>query len=276
MRERGIRESKLFFLIVFVLCFNTPVFSQKRIISLGPSLTEELYLLGAEKKIVGCTTYCKCPKQKVGNAIEVNVEKILSLKPDLVLATSLTNQRDIEKLNALGINVVTFKTPRNFSEICEQFLRLARIVKKEQKAKEIIKQANTEIEVIKKRIKGLPRPRVFIQIGARPLFTAPKDLFINDLIELAGGINIASSKTGLYSREKVIEDNPDVIIIVTMGIVGEREKRQWETYKVVEAVKRKRIYFMDSKKVCNATPLNFIEALKEIVKLIHPEIKENG
>jgi len=270
-------RQKLFFLILLVLCFNTTVFSQdapNRIISLGPSLTEELYLLGAEGKIIGCTTYCKCPKEKVGNVIEVNVEKILSLKPDLVLATSLTNQRDIEKLRSLGVNVITFKTPRNFSEICEQFLRLARIVKKEQKAKEIIKQANTEIEVIKKRIKDLPRPRVFIQIGARPLFTATKDLFINDLIELAGGINIASSKTGLYSRERVIEDNPDVIIIVTMGIAGEREKRQWETYKVVEAVKRKRIYFIDSEKVCNATPLSFIEALKEIVKLIHPEIKD--
>jgi len=59
-----------------------------------------------------------------------------------------------------------------------------------------------------------------------------------------------------------------------MGIAGEREKRQWETYKVVEAVKRKRIYFIDSEKVCNATPLSFIEALKEIVKLIHPEIED--
>jgi len=148
-------------------------------------------------------------------------------------------------------------------------LRLARIVKKEQKAKEIIKQANTEIEVIKKRIKGLPRPRVFIQIGARPLFTAAKDSFINNLIEIAGGINIASSKTGLYSRERVIEDNPDVIIIVTMGIAGEREKRQWESYKVVEAVKRKRIYFIDSEKVCSPTPLNFVKALKEIVDLLY-------
>ena len=266
------RKSKLFFLILLVLCFNTTVFSQdapNRIISLGPSLTEELYLLGAEGKIIGCTTYCKCPKEKVGNVVEVNVEKILSLKPDLVLATSLTNQRDIEKLRSLGVNVITFKTPRNFSEICEQFLRLARIVKREQKAKEIIKQANREIEEIKKRIKGLPRPRVFIQIGARPLFTATKDLFINDLIEMAGGINIASSKTGLYSREKVIEDNPDVIIIITMGIAGKMEKKHWQVYKAIKAVKENRIYLIDSEKICSPTPLNFVKALKEIVDLLY-------
>ncbi|CAD7777930.1 MAG: Vitamin B12-binding protein [Candidatus Methanoperedenaceae archaeon GB37] len=132
------RKSKLFFLILLVLCFNTTVFSQdapNRIISLGPSLTEELYLLGAEGKIIGCTTYCKCPKEKVGNVIEVNVEKILSLKPDLVLATSLTNQRDIEKLRSLGVNVITFKTPRNFSEICEAIFEIGKDSKKRTKGK---------------------------------------------------------------------------------------------------------------------------------------------
>ena len=231
--------------------------------------------MGAEDKLVGCTIYCKRPpsaqkKEKVGNVVEVNVEKIVSLKPDLVLATELTDKRDIGKLKALGISVITFKTPRNFSEICEQFLRLARIVKKEEKAKEIVQRANKKIEAVKEMVKDLPKPKVFIQIGARPLFTATKDSFINDLIKLAGGINIASSaKTGLYSRERVIKDNPDIIIIVTMGITEEREKKHWQAYNTLEAVKEKRIYFIDSEKVCSPTPLSFVEALKEIVGLIH-------
>jgi len=279
------QKSKLFFLILSVLCFNTTVFSQegsKRIISLSPALTEEIYLLGIEDKLVGCTIYCKRPpsaqkKEKVGNVVEVNVEKIISLRPDLVLATELTDPKDIEKLKALGISVINFPTPRNFSEICEGFLRLARIVRREQKAKEIVEEANKEIETIKEMVKDLPKPKVFVQIGARPLFTVTKDSFIHNLIELAGGINIASSaKTGLYSRENVIRKDPDVIIIASMGITGKKEKKHWEAYKTLKAVKGERIYFIDASEVCSPTPLSFVEALKEIVELIHPEIKKDG
>lgn len=279
------QKSKLFFLILSVLCFNTIAFSQegpKRIISLSPALTEEIYLLGIGDKLVGCTIYCERPssaqkKEKVGNLVEVNVEKIISLRSDLVLATELTDPKDIEKLKALGISITSFPTPRNFSEICEGFLRLARIARREEKAKEIVEEANKEIGAIKEMIKDQPKPKVFIQIGARPLFTVTKDSFIHDLIELAGGINVASSaKTGLYSRENVIRKDPDVIIIVSMGIIGEKEKKYWEAYKTLKAVKGERIYFIDASKVCSPTPLSFVEALKEIVELLHPEIKKDG
>lgn len=269
----------------FLLCSVVPVFSQegpKRIISLSSALTEEIYLLGIGDRLVGCTIYCERPpsaqkKEKVGNVVEVNIEKIISLRPDLVLATELTDPKDIEKLKALGISVINFPTSRNFSEICEGFLRLARIVKREQKAKEIVEEANKEIGAIKKMVKDRPKPKVFVQIGARPLFTATKDSFIHNLIELAGGINIASSaKTGLYSRENVIRKDPDVIIIVSMGITGKRERKHWEAYNSLKAVKGERIYFIDASKVCSPTPLSFVEALKEIVKLLHPEVKEDG
>ena len=74
----------------------------KRIISLGPSLTKELYLLGVEDRLIGCTVYapeCAKDKEKVGTVIDINLEKIIKLKPDLVLATSLTNPKRVEKLS---------------------------------------------------------------------------------------------------------------------------------------------------------------------------------
>ncbi|RKY67401.1 MAG: ABC transporter substrate-binding protein [Candidatus Latescibacterota bacterium] len=250
----------------------------ERIISLGPALTESLFLLGAGDRVVGVTVYCKRPpearkKEKVGTVMEVDVEKIVGLKPDLVLATSLTDPKDVEKLKDLGINVITFPNPKSFSQICEQFLKLGRLVGREREAQDIVRKARAQVDSIAKIVEGLPKPKVFVQVGAKPLFTITKGSFIDDFIKLAGGKNIAEdAKTGLYSREKVLQANPDVIIITTMGIVGEEEKRTWHKYKTLNAVKNNRIYVVDSYALCSPTPLTFAETLKELAELLHPEI----
>jgi iron complex transport system substrate-binding protein len=96
------------------------------------------------------------------------------------------------------------------------------------------------------------------------------DSFVNDMIKLGGGINIAAdAKIGFYSRERVIEQNPDVIIIMTMGIVGEEEKRIWQKYKTINAVKNNRIHIMDSYKIGSPTPLTFAETVEEMAELFY-------
>lgn len=253
----------------------------QRIISLGPSLTEDLYLLGVEDQLVANTTYCKRPpeaetKEKIGTVIEVNIEKIVSLKPDLILMTSLTNSKKIEKLKTLGIRLVNFPYAHNFSQLCEQFLELGQIVGREKEAEEVVRQAEFQVESIKTSVNDLPKPKVFIQLGAKPLFTAIEDSFVHNFIEFAGGINIASGvKSGLYSRENVLSQNPDVILIVTMGIVGEEEKEIWEKYKILNAVKNNRIYIVDSYKVCSPTPVSFVNVLQEILDVLHPAKGKN-
>jgi iron complex transport system substrate-binding protein len=238
-------------------------------------LTEELYLLGVEDRLVGVTIYCSRPpaaqeKEKVGTVVEVDIEKIISLEPDLVLSTSLTNPKAKEKLERLGIRVVNFPAPGNFLELCEQFLELAKLVNREREAEEIIRQVKFDVDLIREGVKHLSTPKVFIQIGAKPLFAANKDYFIHDFIEFAGGINIAgSSKSGLYSREQVIKDNPDIIIIATMGILGKKEKQTWLKFKTLKAAKNNRIYIVDAYKLCSPTPVTFVESLKDIVRLLH-------
>lgn len=257
--------------------FNAP----QRIISLGPSLTEELYLLEAEDKLVANTIFCQRPpeagqKAKTGTVIKVNIEKIVSLKPDLVLATSLTDPEQVKKLKNLGIRVVSFPSAKNFSHICEQFLELGKMVNREKRAKEIVDWAKYRVDSIKRGITHLSQPKVFVQVGTKPLFTITKDSFINDFIELARGVNIAmDAKTGLFSREEVLKQNPEVIIIVTMGVVGEQEKKIWQKYETLRAVKNNRIHIVDSYKICSPTPVSFVEALQEIVNILHPS-KEGG
>lgn len=248
----------------------------RRIVSLGSTLTEELYLLGAGDNLIADTLYCQRPpqaklKEKVGTIIAADLEKIVSLKPDLVLATSLTNPAVKEKLKNLGIRVVDFPLARNFQELCGHFVELGKVVGKEDAAKKIINSSREKIEALKKKIQGLPKPKVFMQMGANPLFAVTKDYFLNDFIEFAGGINIAAqAKSGLYSREEVIRQNPDIIIITAMGLLAEKEREQWFTFSGLNAVKNSRIYVMDTYKLCGPTPVSFVEALEELIEIFHP------
>lgn len=249
----------------------------QRIISLSPAITEELYLLGEDERLVGCTVYCQRPdaakkKEKIGTVVGVNVEKIVALQPDVVLATSLTSPKAKEKLKNLGIKVIEFPAAKNFSEICAHFLELGRIVGREKEAQDIVNTAKNKVDFLKLKLRGLPKPKVFIQVGAKPLVTVTRDSFVNDFIEFSAGINIAKGiRYARYSREEVLEGNPDVILIADMGIDAQKEREVWKSYKALRAARDNRIYTIDSYWLCSPTPVSFIETLKKLAEILHPE-----
>ncbi len=266
--------ASLLFLISHALAL--PAYpAPQRIVSLVPAITEQLYLLGAQDRIVGVTIYCRRPpeaqrKERVGAVVEVNVEKIISLRPDMVIASPLTDHKQIQKLRDVGVRVEISQAPQDFKALCNGFLELSHVVGREEEAKEVIKQATKELEIIKRKVKGLPRPRVFIQIGARPLVAAGGDSFIDDLVSYANGVNIAHEvKTSVYSREEVVKRIPHIILIAKMGMAGEQEKDVWVKYKTIRAVQERRIYMVDPYRFCSPTPLSFIDSVKELVRLFH-------
>ena len=252
-----------------------------KIVSLGPAVTENLFLLGAGDNVVGDTIYCTRPlaannREKIGNVATVDVEKILSLKPDLVIATPLTNPEQVTKMRNLGLRVEVARAPKSFKELSEQFMYLARLAGRDRYARKILDENLARVEKIKEKTEHCVKQKVFIQLGTNPLFTATNESFIHDFIDFAGGINVAGdSRTGIYSREQVIKDNPQVILIVTMGIAGEREKENWLKYKTIDAIKLHRVYTIDSYEVCSPTPVSFVKALREIAGYLHPDIKVN-
>jgi iron complex transport system substrate-binding protein len=249
----------------------------RRIVSLSPAITEALYLLGVEDRVIGVTTYCQKPpdaakKEKIGTIMEINMEKVINLKPDLVIGTGLTNSKDIKKLKNLGIDVATFDISKNFEWLCQIFLDLGKLVGKEEQARTMIVESKKRIAKTQKKVEGLPHKKVFVQLGSKPLFAVTRDYFINDLIEFAGGINIfKDAKSGLISREEVVRRNPDIVIITTMGVAGEKEQKSWQQYRTINAVKNKNIYLIDSDKICSPTPVSFAALLEEIVRVLHPE-----
>jgi iron complex transport system substrate-binding protein len=251
-------------------------FSQeaKRIVSLAPSLTKMLYLLNAQNELVGCTSYCYIPvndkKEVVASAIDVNVEKILLQKADLVLATTITKPSILQSLEKLGIKVKVFPITNSFDEICNQLLALGKLTGKEDIAKTVIDKQKARLAVLQKSVPKGQTLKMFFQIGAKPIFTVIPNTFMNDFITFAGGKNVASDLVhGTITRENVLLRNPDVIIIVTMGIVGNEEKTTWESYPNLSAAKRKKIFIVDADKACSPTPLDFVDTLEQLITLIY-------
>ena len=254
----------LFFVFIQESCMAV---SSMKIVSLAQSLTNNLVTMGAESEIVGCTDYCrtKTKKQIVATSINVNVEKVLTLKPNLVIATDLTNKNAIKSLRNLGLNVVVYQTPKSFEEICEQYSDLGRRAGKAKEASAIIAQTKKTVNAIRA-VKRNPY-KMFIQIGSNPLFSVIPGTYMDELITFTGSRNIAfDMKSGSINRESVVNRNPDVIFIASMGGIGATEKKQWETFKTINAVKNRKIFIIDSDKACNPSPVSFAETLEMIVK----------
>lgn len=246
-----------------------------RIVSLAPSITKELESLNMTENIVGATSYCDISKKNkeliVGTATEVNIEKILLLNPDIVIALGLTKQTTINTLKNNGIAVHFIKKIQSFDDICNQAIELGKLVGKADLALSIVNRSRQKVDSMQSLIPSRHNKlKVFFQIGAKPIFTVIPNTFMNDYIIFSGCENLAADmKRGTITRESVLRRNPDVIFIVTMGIVCDEEVKTWESYTELNAVKRKKIFILDSNIACTPTVLSFTETLEQIIKKIY-------
>lgn len=255
----------------------------EHIISLAPSLTENVYLLGCVDKLVGVTIYCEFPpeaksKEKIGTVLEPDIEKIIILRPDIVLATQEGNKPEVvKKLRDLGIRVFVFGEKKSFSDILLSFNQLAGLLDREEIARKILKNTDRRLRAVQERIGQLSRKKVFIQLSVRPLITVSKDTFIDEIITLAGGSNIAyhcQMRYPIYSLEAIVAQDPEIIIITEMGIATAEAKEAWAKFPNISAVKETRIFVLDTKQshyFCEPTPLGFAQSVETIAQVLHPE-----
>jgi len=246
----------------------------RRIVSLAPSITKQLLLLGVQDDIVGNTSYGPSDSLEnstiIASATEVNIEKIATLKPSIILCSSLTKKRTVDAMKKIDLNVRYLPVPKSFNDICRQFIEIGTLIHKKDKAKCIIKQARHKVDSLQSIVPDTANPKIFIEIGANPLFAATQKSFMHDYISFANGTNIAAGlKSGTISRESVLKRNPDVIIIVTMGIVGKEEKNLWQDYPNLNAAKKDNIFIVNADKASSPTPVSFTEVLETIINLIY-------
>jgi len=269
--KRIINLNKTIILIFILSVSFTNLKSQhyKRIISLSPSLTINLYSLESKENLIGCTSYCEIAKpdkkEIVGTILEINIEKIIMLNPDLILATTLNNSKNIETLKNLGFKVEIFSSPHSFDEICQQYIYLSEMLDKKDLAIKKIEELRKQINNIKLLYINRQKKKFFFQIGVNPIFAVVPNTFMDEYITVCGGINIANNlKGGTLTRETVINSNPDIIIITSMGLIGENEKKKWEQCKTINAVKKNKIFFIDPNIACVPTPETFVKSVEII------------
>ncbi len=255
-------------------------FPPKRIVSLAPNITEILFGLGLDEEIVGVSIHCNFPakarsKARVGSYISLDFEKITSLKPDLIIATGAGNTRDmVDRLGKLGFPSYVIY-PKNFDDILKSILHIGEVVNREKEARGITEEMRKRSQKVIELAKGLPRPKVFIQIAEAPVVTVGKGSFADDLIRLAGGENIAGKEKEVYPRfgmEEILKRSPEVIVISSMNPKGDYQKilQEWNRWKTIPAVKNGRIHLIDSDLLDRPSP-RIIDGLEELARVLHPE-----
>lgn len=198
--------------------------SVNKIVSLTPNITELLYSLELEDKIVGRTDYCDYPEsvneiKSVGTITEPNLETIVSLEPDIVITDGMQSEEVLDSIRNAGITVVVVRNNTSLEGTYKIIEDLGLITNTQNKAKDLISDMKKDIEKLAKSVSDInddDKKTVYysVDMGEYGLYTSGKDTYINSLLESAGLINIATDMEGwTYSLEKLIEHDPDYIIV---------------------------------------------------------------
>lgn len=253
-----------------------------RIISLAPHITETLFALGLEKNIIGRTSGCDYPpaakkiEQVATFSGQGNLERILLLKPDLILSTGLEQEPLEEKLKSLGLRVVVI-SPRSLNEVISGILEIGELADRRQQARELAAEIKRRVNKIRAQAAAIPRekrPKVFVEIWSDPLMTAGPGSFVDELITLAGGRNIAYDTARPYSQfspELVIQRDPDFILLGYMQAKNDpeliRRRMGWQD---IQAVKSGRIIAEINPDLFLRPGPRLVEGLEKIQARIFP------
>jgi iron complex transport system substrate-binding protein len=249
----------------------------ERIVSLAPSITECLFALGAGDQVKGVTDYCNYPPEarrrtRVGGMINPSMEAVVALRPDLVVMSMEGNVRDdFRKLVSFGIPVFV-SNPRTLEGIYSSLRALGRLTGKEENARNLVAQLTSREQAVQRAGRGKSPVRVLLLVSLQPLMCAGRNTFINELLHLAGGTNVAEGARGTYpsySREKVIADDPQVIIVTSdifpEGISLTKLFPEWGE---LDAVRAGRVFRMDSDIVSRPGP-RALDALEQLFHILH-------
>jgi iron complex transport system substrate-binding protein len=255
----------------------------ERIVSLAPSITEIVFALDQGYRLKGVTTYSDFPSEadklpKVGSYVQLDLEKIVALKPDLCIAIKDGNPIAVaRRLESLKIPVYAVN-PRNLKTVMQTVQEIGGLLNVEEKADKLVQSMNHRIQKVKSLVaKTAYRPRVFFQIGVSPIVSVGTHTFSHELIVLAGGKNVTQGPIAYprYSIEQVLALSPEVIIITSMAraAVFKQIKDEWNRWPNMPAVRNHRIFVEDSNLFDRPTP-RLVDGLELMVRLIHPELFE--
>ncbi len=292
------KKSKFYkILIPMILIFSTTVYSKtftdqlgrkvviskkpERIVALAPSITEIIFALKEEERLKGATLFSDYPPKaraipRVGSYVRPELERIIALKPDLIIAVKDGNPKEIVRRLEKFKFPVFVVNPVGMESVLSAIEDIGEIIGEKESSEILVKDMKERIQKVKTVVSQVKvKPRVFFQIGIKPIVSAGKNTFIHELIELAGGKNLADTTISYprYSVEQVVKLSPEIFIITSMARleIFEEVKAKWSKWKHMPAVINDKIYIVDSNILDRPTP-RMVSGLEKLVRIIHPDL----
>lgn len=250
-----------------------------RIISLVPSVTESIYALGGEARLVGVTDFCDWPpeakkKPRVGGMVAPSLEIVVALRPDLVVATREGNSREtFDQLGRLGIPVFVVE-PHRLSDVLTVIAQLGELTGRQAAVGPLVEGLKRRVKAVQDAVRPYPRPKVLYVLWPDPLIVPGRRGLVSELIELAGGASVTAQEPGAYPRfslEAVAARAPEVIILARHGgDAAPVARAPWERLTALPAVRAGRVYSLDGNYLHRYGP-RVVDGLELLARVIHPE-----
>jgi cobalamin transport system substrate-binding protein len=256
----------------------------RRIVSLVPSVTEILFAIGAQDRLVGVTDFCDFPpearqKPRVGGMVAPSLEAIVALRPDLVVVTSAGNREEtFEQLRRLRIPVYQV-APQSIEEVLTAIVRLGEVTGPAEAGVTLAAALRRRIEGVAARVAPFPRPRVLYVLWPDPLIVPGRGAVISELIRLAGGDSVTADVPEAYPRysaESAIAKSPQVIFLARHGsaqvpaTVDPIAREKWERFGGLPAIRTGRLHAVDGNLLHRYGP-RMVDGLEMLAQLTHPE-----
>jgi vitamin B12 transport system substrate-binding protein len=261
-------KHSLLLISIFIFSYSAQSREIKRIVTLAPHATEIAWAAGLGDKLVGVSERSDYPSQvtslpKVSNYKGINIEKVLALKPDLVIAWPDGNpQKELDKLKAMGVNIYYSKT-RRLEDIGENIATLSQYADDPTKGLEAAKDFRSKLHTWRTRYQDKASVRYFYQLSEKPIITVGQDRWPSEVFRLCGGVNVFENSAAPYpqvSLEQVIIAKPDVIFYSRHAI---DHPTQWQSWKEIPAVANDAIWILNSDWLNRPTPRTLL-AIEQI------------
>ena len=260
----------------------------ERVVTIGPNAAEVICALGACGAIVGVDAYTVYPPElgerpRVGGLFDPNLEKITLLRPDLIVLRG--RSETLEQLCA-KLDVAVYHDPtESLADIPVCIRELGAVLDREAQAERLVSAFHNRIRAVRERAAGREKPRVMLTVARRPdrmadILTAGKGVFLTDMLEIAGGVNIFADIDMGYpqvSLESIVTRQPDVIIELMPEVdlspaLRERILSDWERLGPIPAVQNGRVHILTDDHCLIPSP-RYVEIIEKVARLIHPDIE---
>lgn len=253
----------------------------QRIVSMSPGNTEIVFALGAGDRVVGVTSYSDYPeeaktKPTIGGYHAPDVEKIVSLAPDVVFAMTDIQAKYIQILRQAGIRVVAVE-PKTLPEILNAIDIISEALGEEARGRQLHQELAGQLDQVRRQVGTAPAKRTFLEVWDTPLLTVGRQSFIHDLITQAGGINVSADKNVDYTPcdiEQLYAYNPEVYVVLSHSREDIRSVITNPNLAAIQAVKTNQVFSITDDLLQRPGPRSFTGLVK-LAEILHPqEMKE--